>query len=271
MKFEHPLFDIVIDTDDLQLTSILSKLEKVYQGIPKTKCSICPGKDGVTAECCKIFSPSMYLVEFLDILKRIERKCQIDRKDLQETVNFIIKNCVDSFMHVDKESILKKPCPLMVNNLCSYYKERPFSCRNFGLYSKVEWEKRLQTIIQQTGMKKEEIPFYEQCTGVKVSAKQGFSLTTESSNNLFNAIYNLDVQLLNNVSKQVGNITYMPFDHHFLVLFLGPDGLEQLTDMKILLMDSITKRKNNEIEEESLLKIENNIKEFIEVLKENIK
>lgn len=271
MKFKHPLFEIVVDTDDLMIADLLGKLDIIYQCVPKTKCIHCPNKETVEADCCKVFSPPIYFIEFVSILKKIDRTNQ-EEGDFLSKISPVIKRSIDSFLYWDEKELIK-PCALLDKDLCSFYNERPYSCRAFGLSSELEWQKKLDGIMKQTGLAKEEIPFYEQCNFVKKRSKETLTLSAEKSNELFDSIYNIDVMLFKQDigKKGISYITYMPFDHHLLCLFLGPDNLEILTDMKILQSNTYRKYKDGEKTKEEFDKIREEVKSFAEILKENIK
>lgn len=266
MKFSHTFFEVDVDTDDLEFFKLLGRLDSIYKQFPKTKCLHCPNKESVESDCCKTFCPPIYFIEFLNILKKIEKTAKEKSQDIYDIVNPLIKKCVDSFLYVE-DNILIKPCPALDGINCSFYGQRPFSCRNFGLYTNIEWNNRLEKIIKATEMPKEEIPFYEQCKNIKITDKSIKSLSFEKSNKLFNDVYDLEAILFSG-QKKIYRQTYMPLDHHMLLLFLGEGSLEKLTDMKIAYIEMIKKYKNKEISKKVLTKYKNNLILFKDTIKD---
>ena len=117
MNYFHHHFGLEVNTNSIKIKKKLKKLQKLYSKIPPTICNFCPKKKTVEADCCKHFSPPMYFVEFLDILKTIEKWEPEDRSSL-------LSSCWRTFLNID----IVRPCVLLDQTLCSIYEARPFSC-----------------------------------------------------------------------------------------------------------------------------------------------
>ncbi len=261
MKFFHPYYEIEVDTDDLKLISLIGKLKEEYKKIPNTKCLNCPGKCGVEADCCKVFSPPMLFIEFISILRNISK---LPKEELKK----IHYQCFESYLNSD----LAKPCMLLKENLCSVYNERPLSCRLFGLYPQKEYNERLDRIQKELDIDISEIPFNKQCENIKSSGQK--AVQTETSKRIHGNMHDIDVQLFDN--PQVGSYfvyntqTYLPFDAHWLLLHLGAEKLQDLTVMKLNLMSLRDKLKAGEIDKDQVLEAESHVKEFLSTIKKSI-
>jgi len=267
MKFEHPGYYTEIDTDDLETIKLFVQLDEIYKGIPKTKCLQCPLKSNVQADCCKVFSPPMYLVEFLNIFRKMEDFTKEQKME-------IVSKCIDSVL--DPQII--KPCLLLDGLLCSVYGGRPFSCRMFGVYSQVEWKGRLKSYSHQLGIPPEEIPFFEQCKGVEVIKKKKSGvpavISKDKSDDMFDRIQRLDISLFKDracgTSVVYSTATYIPFDAHYLQIIIGPENLENLVTMKISLRKNENLFEEGEISEKEYKKIKKEVKDFASIVKESM-
>jgi Fe-S-cluster containining protein len=257
MHVNYPAFGISVDLDDLEKSKSIFKLKDIYKDIPDTKCNHCPLKKGVEADCCKTFSPPMNLVEFLNILKHntYSKEQKID----------LICECIKSYLNPN----YIKPCLLLKNNQCSVYEQRPFSCRMFGLYTQDEWNSRLESISVQLDVEKQEVPFFCQCKGIEVTGKKS-KISKKESDESFKKIHELDLDFFNDLfqGRQMvySSITYMPFDAHFLSIFIPVDEIENLATTKLMHREKIKKFKNKEISKKELDIFENNIKDYTENL-----
>lgn len=222
MKTTHPYYGIKIDTEDESFIKIIENLQNHYKRLPGTKCLNCPTKCGVEADCCKVFSPPMLLVEFLYAMTQIE-------KWPEEKQVKLLYSCIESYLNPS----YTKPCVLLENVLCSIYGARPLSCRLFGLYEDKEYEDRLKKIFGEHPP--ENTPFIKQCKNLDVEGEENFVPKTKSDA-IFFFIHTLDIELFEDkeMGKEIvmSSCTYMPFDAHYLCLIYGPDYLETLTDMK---------------------------------------
>jgi len=228
MKIIHPFFGIQIDTRSKLTKGLISNLNDLYSIIPKTKCINCPGKKTMEAECCKAFSPPILLIEFISSLRNIEKWDNNKRKKL-----FI--NSLKSYLNVENA----KRCPLLENNKCLIYEQRPLSCRLFAMYTDDEWNNRLKNISIKLEIEETEVPFYKQCRNIKIldpKKTKNNSVPKEISDNIFKEMHLLDIKLFQD--QQYGkkivmdSLTYTPFDAHFVSLTLGRERFEQIGIIK---------------------------------------
>jgi len=257
MKIKLPFYKIEIDTKNKKYKSIKRRLKNLYAELPATKCLFCPNKCGVEADCCKVFSPPMLLVEFVSALEEIEKWDDQKKRDL-------LFQCLDSLIKTETT----KPCVLLNNTLCSIYESRPLGCKLFAMYPDEEWEKRLNNISAEMGEEKENLPFYKQCKNIEVEGEEKV-VPTERSDRIFQELYKLDVSLFPN--KEQGELmvisnsaTYMPFETHYLCYRLGSQLVQTLTDMKLASRELKKRKKYGNLE---FIKGEKNLKEFISTLK----
>ncbi|MCK5615495.1 YkgJ family cysteine cluster protein, partial [Candidatus Pacearchaeota archaeon] len=268
-KFIHNGYGIDIDTKSLEMFKLYGELKDLYSKIPKTKCLNCPGKKGVEADCCKVFSPPMLLIEFLHILRSIEDDSEEERKDLYY-------RCFESYLNPSYE----KRCVLLNDdNQCIVYNTRPFSCRMFGLYEEQEWEDRLKSITEEIKINEtsetpdeENVPFAKQCKGIKIKKKKEKikSITKGTSDYIYKHIHYLDINVFpEELAKDaaavvMGSYTYLPFVAQYLLMQIGQEKLDNLATMKI------TVRK---LEKEDKLKFAKNmgeIDDFLKIVKKEI-
>ena len=259
MKFNYHICDRELDTKSKEVSVLFEKLQEVYKKIPPTRCHACPGKDGVEADCCNVFSPPILLIEFMAILNELENQTEEEVKEL-------IYKCYESFL---EPSIVKR-CVLLDGKKCTVYDVRPFSCRMFGVTSPVEWKKRLAKMSESVGIPEKSIPFAEQCRGIKVKPKgKPRIISTEMSNFVFRVIHDLDIKLFKDADLGryfvMDSLTYVPFDAHYLLLFIGPDNLDTLASIKI----DLRKSKVSGNEEEYKKKLDN-VEEFLRKIMKGI-
>lgn len=258
------LEDIDINFDDLEIRNKINHLKDIYKKIPKTKCIKCPEKTGVEADCCKVFNPPIFLIEFLYIAKEIIKK---DKKIQKE----LLIECLKSYLSTD---IIQKCVLLNEKNMCLFYKNRPFACRMFGQYTKEEWKRR-QKAIKDIKKEEDKIPFYNQCNGVIIDDKKTKILSTQKTDNLFKQIYSIDISLFekqeNGKRIVMNNTTYLPFEAHFLTYMLGLDFLYQITNIKITVIESKEKLNKQEINKEEHKQNLKKLKDFIEEAEKEIR
>jgi len=263
VKYIHPHFGIKVDTESMKYKDLFKDLKSIYDDLPKTKCLHCPNKEKVEADCCKTFSPPMLLSEFLSISTILETLS----KEEQDKLTYY---CFESFLSNE----IVKQCPLLENDLCKSYYKRPLSCRLFGIYSDSEYNDRLKNVCESLKLKKEDVPFYEQCKNLEVKGMHSFP--KQLSDKLFEKIHRLDIRLFDDkiVGKEIVEMsaTYMPFDAHYLCVRIGPDNLEILTSMKLELKKSKEKYNANPSIDNSLeySSLSSKVKDFLEEVKKNI-
>lgn len=255
MKFTHPIYKFDIDTESPNITKAVHKLNDIYKKIPRTKCLVCPGKDCMEAQCCKHFSPPILLVEFLKMLRIID-------KWPKEKQDKLLYRCFES---VVEESFVKQ-CVHLDDVLCEVYDARPLSCRLFGMYSDEEWEDRLKRVSIEIGEDKSDVPMSVQCRNLEIEGKTK-TLNKALTDKLFLQIHYLDISLFPNKIQGkdtvMSSYTYMPFDMQYLCIKIGPDNLEKLTDIKIHMRNMRNKLNRNEITIQKWLEEKKNVGEVL--------
>ncbi|HUS51036.1 MAG TPA: hypothetical protein VMZ91_12785 [Candidatus Paceibacterota bacterium] len=267
MIFFHPEYKIEIDTDIFDLKIAIKDLNDIYKKIPDTKCLHCPGKDKVEADCCKCFSPPMLLIEFLNILTKLEK----EDKEFQK--KFTVE-CMNSFLNPEYEN----QCLLMENVFCKYYEQRPFSCRMFGQYSDFEWRDKIKTMEEQYIVDPKKLPFYKQCKNIQNKSKK--ILKKGDSDYLFKSIYNIDLNVFNMFKEKnkpslgplfvFSSKTYLPIYTHLLLIKIGPDLLEQLAIVKLSGRKDYDLYLENEITKEKYMEKKKGIEDFFQIIKKSI-
>lgn len=277
MKYYHQFFGLEIETSSSKLKKKIKSLQKLYGKIPDTICNFCPKKKSVEADCCNHFSPPMYFVEFLSIIKELERWPAERRMEL-------LADCYRSYLAPD----IKRPCVLLDNTLCSIYMSRPFSCRMYGQYPKEEWQNRLKVVADEWGISEDEVPMNKQCgePNVTLANVKLKPLTVREENDIFKEIAQIDVQIVAefllaegyNYDKKLdfaNNLvfsasTYLPFDAHFILLYSGPDNLEKLTELRLHYREKYKQFKAGDIDDSELKELENQLEDFIKIMENSI-
>lgn len=266
MKFIHPHFGIKINTEDEKVQKMLGKLKELYSELPSANCLQCPGKCSVTAECCKVFSPPMNLVEFVHIMTNIGELTQKQKTDLA-------LKCVDSFVNPD----YFKACTLLDGVNCSVYHERPLACRLFGVYVEAEYEERVRKVSAKIP-EYVDIPFKKQCRNLDYTNGKR-EIFRAHSDRIFKQIHELDMEFFSTISKAeakdlvMSSLTYMPFEAHYLSVVIGPDALDLLAEMKMSLRktkDAYMSDKSNVPNNLAFKKKEKQVKDFLDEIKKSI-
>lgn len=266
MKFVHPHFGIEIDTKSEKVQNMVKRLGELYAELPGTKCLQCPGQCSVTAECCKVFSPPMNLVEFVHIMT------DIGELDQEQRTNLALK-CLDSFVNPD----YFKACTLLEGINCSVYNQRPLACRLFGVYVEAEYRERVKNVSAKLPSYVD-IPFREQCTNLEYTDGKR-EIFRGHSDRIFKQIHELDMEFFDTLSESdakdlvMSSCTYMPFEAHYLCVVLGPDALDLLAEMKMSLRktkDAYMLDKSNIPNHLAYSKKEKQVKDFLDEIKKNI-
>lgn len=104
--------------------NLFAKLQETYNNIPQTSCAGC-------ATCCNWGSPPAFFIEYLNMYKYL-------RDNMKDNWQEILKRSTEYF-YLELVDPNQK-CPFLVDNKCSIYSVRPFTCRSFGLLSKEDFE-----------------------------------------------------------------------------------------------------------------------------------
>ncbi len=196
-------------------------LNVLYNGMPATSgCETCKEVNGDSAFwCCKTQNPSMYYVEFLQVLKVIG-----DNWDKEKKTDLILR-AVKNYL----DNSLSKGC-VFYDDECTIYTDRPFSCRMYGVISKENWDKRWETLKERQGDNFEAKP---QCT--LVSAEE--EITPEMEGKWFlhtrtsEERIGMSLEIIDR--HDLGGGSYRTFHDHLLLEFFGEDLLSALTQAKM--------------------------------------
>jgi len=269
VKISHTTYNVVIDFNNIGFISMVLELAKQYGRIPNTKCLQCPGHEIVVATCCKVYNPAMYFIEFLNILRNIEKNWTKQQK------NDLFIKCLRSFLNPN----IEKGCPLLEDTKCPIYEQRPFACRSYCQYSNASWEERMNKVSKTLNISINKLPMEgKQCRNVQVFSNN-VSLSKFEEDDIFLKISELDVKVFpdSKTGKEFvySTMTYLPFDTHYLLFRIGSDQLEVLTSMRLILEKNKEEVKNaKDDEKEGKIKkyeiVQSNINKFIEdnILKE---
>lgn len=232
-----------IDISSSNLEGPIIALNVLYNGMPATSgCEKCAEINGDNVDwCCRNHTPSMYYVEFLQVLKTIGDNWPNDEK--KEVILRAVKNYLDNS--------LSKGC-VFYDNACTIYPDRPFSCRLYGVISKENWDKRWETLKKRQGDSFEAKP---QCT--LVSSEE--EITPEMEAKWFMHIRKSEERI--GIAAEIidrhdlGGGSYRTFHDHLLLEFFGEDLLSVLTQARMtnstkeeidLLIEELRKRLNEQ-------------------------
>lgn len=196
-----------------KIVSLKEKLQAVYNYISLD--TTCPGH----CVCCNVACPQMNYSEFLVILDKIYNDCP------KYTRLNILKTSIKYFF---SQSIVK-PCPLLDGTHCSVYKDRPLSCRMYGLWPEDAYEERVSKFMEATGMKREEIPLNTQCKYVK-RVDESKPLTKEVIDGLYQAINDIDISIEKYTEEQVSKkYNQRTWHDWFMVTVFGENNLADMS------------------------------------------
>lgn len=210
-----------IDITQSNLEGPIVALNVLYNSMPATNgCEKCVEVNGDDAFwCCRTIAPSMYYVEFLQVLKTIGDNWSNDKKT--EVILRAVKNYLDNS--------LSKGC-VFYDNKCTIYTCRPFNCRRYGVIPKESWDKRWETLKKRQGDSFEARP---QCTLVSSEIEitpemeeKWFLHTRKSEERI-----GIAPEIINR--HDLGGGSYRTFHDHLLLEFFGEDLLSVLTQAKM--------------------------------------
>lgn len=221
--------DLDEEEDDSGIIEIGSEIDRslvslniLYDNLPKTSgCEKCLEINGEENKdwCCKRMSPSMYYVEFLNVFHKFEKWSHKRKKE-------VILKAFANYLNND----LEKGC-IFYSNGCTIYKQRPTSCRNYGVISEESWNKRWEFLKERDGDKFCGIP---QCNLVKSE----IPITPELENKWFEHTKKCEerIGILKkeiNLHDQQGG-TYLTFHDHLLLELFGEEMLVDLTKLRLI-------------------------------------
>lgn len=206
-------------------TPLRSKLNQIYNEINlETTCNC-------QCECCNIAMPQLNYCEYLQLMNDVWMK-----EDTKGKIN-IIKTSIEYFFRYDfdkwgKESLIK-PCMLLTGEgKCKYYKNRPLSCRMYGLWPEDQYNARVDKFEKAYAglLTRDELPLNKQCPYVK-RVDSSVELTTEVIDSLYKKLDDLDAKFQRFSASQIANKeNYRTFHDWFLLTFFGEAWLTAMTD-----------------------------------------
>lgn len=210
-----------IDLTQSNLEGPVVALNVLYNGMPVTSgCETCKEVNGDNAFwCCKTQNPSLYYVEFLQVLKKIGDTWTDEKK-----VNLVLR-AVRNYL----DNSLSKGC-VFYGNECTIYLDRPFSCRMYGVISEETWNKRWEQLKERQGDSFEAKP---QCTlvtseeEITPEMEEKWFLHTRKSEERIG----IAPDIVNHHDLAGGS--YRTFHDHLLLEFFGEDLLSVLTQAKM--------------------------------------
>ncbi len=211
-----------IDLTQSNLEGPIVALNVLYNGMPATSgCEKCAEVNGDNVKwCCSSQSPSMYYVEFLQVLKRVGDTWSEEEKT--DVILRAVRNYLDNS--------LSKGCVFFCDNECAVYKVRPLACRLYGVISKENWDKRWETLKERQGESFEAKP---QCS--LVTADQEITPSLEGKWFLHTRKSEERIGIPSEVINRhdLGGGSYRTFHDHLLLEFFGEELLSVLTEARM--------------------------------------
>ena len=113
----------------------------------------------------------------------------------------------------------------------------------------------------------------KQCRNIEVDGKQT-SISKDVEDSIFESLCSIDVELLarEGSDKRIAETmhTYLPFDSHYLLVKIGADNLEFLTDLRLTLTKARERFGSGKDDEKTLRSTENNVEELLQMVENNI-
>lgn len=214
-------FDYVETSQDFRVP-IKKKSEIHYKG--KVWDIEVKDEESFLTECgevhnCKTQNPSLYYVEFLQVLRMIGENWSNSKKT--ELILRAVRNYLDNS--------LSKGC-VFFDGECTIYIDRPFACRMYGVISKENWDKRWETLKERQGDQFEAKP---QCSLVIAEEE----ITPEMESKWFLHTRKSEERI--GLAPEIINFhdlaggSYRTFHDHLLLEFFGEDLLSVLTHAKM--------------------------------------
>jgi hypothetical protein len=125
-----------IDTTHYNINKPIISLNVLYKHMPETTgCEKCKEVNGDNAEwCCRLVSPSMYYVEFLNIW------LDVQNWNKEKRLAIILRAIKNYLSNNDS-----KGC-IFFQEKCLCYSKRPLQCRNYGVMPNEVWDKRVEYV-----------------------------------------------------------------------------------------------------------------------------
>ena len=196
------------------------RLHVLYSKIPDTKgCMENINKEqGCNAWCCKINTPQVLYIEFLNAWEHIAKKWE--RKDIL----ILIERTLNKYVYNNKD----KSCVFINHetNFCNIHDKRPFNCRIYGITPEEEFKpryERLKVIYPE---------IKDQCN--LVSTVDGSVVSTKNTENWWLEANSIEMSVgikKEMISDDVGG-SYRTYHDHILVHVFGENSMYLLSDLR---------------------------------------
>jgi Fe-S-cluster containining protein len=238
------------------------KLQSIYNSVDlaTTGCEITICR----CACCRVAMPQMNYSEFVQLATDLWNDSTNEKK-----INIICKS-IEYFFRNEYEKwgmeSLIKPCQFVDKvGRCTVYKNRPLSCRAYGLWPQEEYEKRVdkfEEAYKEHGLTRDDLPLAKQCKMIR-RADGSTELTMEELDDLFARLDSLDKKVGDFSNLQIkSKENYRTFHDWLLLKVFGEDWLTMLTTF----MMSATKEQM----EDQVVQLRKVIEETLDLDNENI-
>jgi Fe-S-cluster containining protein len=182
--------------------------------------------------CCRVACPQMKYSEATQITGVIFNDWS--KEDKLE----LLTTCVRYFF---SDSLIK-PCPMLKDDTCRTYEDRPLSCRIYGLWPEKVWSDKVSNFSKVIGLPEDKLPLNKQC-GMVTRANGLPPLTMEQIEPLYTSLDSIDMMAGTLSEEQIIQQWNTRTIHDWILLkFYGEEKLIIMSEMK-------SKAKPEEIEE----------------------
>jgi len=211
-----------IDTRDGNIRGPIVSLGILYDEMPVTTgCENCKDINGDDAFwCCRLYSPSMYYIEFLKIWEEVEDWNKEKRAK-------IMVRSIRNHLRTD----LNKGC-VFWSDRCLVYDNRPAACRMYAVIPQESWDSRVVSLKKMYG---DDYAPRPQCD--LVSTRDGKPITKAQENKWFKHTARCESRI--GVSSDVIKAhddpqgSYRAFHDHVLLGLFNEDFLTQLSKLRL--------------------------------------
>ena len=242
---KHIKYPFGMNPTESQIESATGNLVKVYFKVPETTCSH-------RNECCKAGCPNMYFCEFLAIRRKFVDRWPKDKR-LELTLG-----CLRYYVMGEGD----RPCLFLgEDKMCSIYAWRHLKCRLYGLIPQKLYHWIVESVAQESGVKKEQLPLCSQCDQVRIRpecvdgpCEEKFpdgKIPEDSIRKMEGDLRDVDLSLGMPPAMQARGFGFLTYHDWHLLCELGPAWLEKLSE----------KRKNcdKEAKEQFLLELKTSL------------
>jgi Fe-S-cluster containining protein len=175
--------------------------------------------------------PQMNYSEFVQLATDLWNDSSNDKKTdiICKSIEYFFRNEYEKW---GMDSLIK-PCQFVDPvGRCTVYKNRPLSCRAYGLWPQEEYEKRVdkfEEAYKEHGLTRDDLPLAKQCKMIR-RADGSTELTMKELDGLFAKLDSLDKSIGEFSSLQIkSKENYRTFHDWLLLKVFGEDWLTMLT------------------------------------------